>query len=236
MRIVDLFLLLTISALLWALVIIIVRRQLHREYPFFFTYVVFSAFNAVFLLAVSGNDRTYAYAYWSLNGLSDVLVLFVLNEALYDVFYRFYSFWWFRLIYPSAAVIICFLAARQALIKPRSTHLLISLIFSLSGAVSLTQCGVFLVLMSMVMLLRVRFRRYPYYTALGLALSSMGYWSSYVVLSGHGYSLAVRYTPAVSYLGATIIWLWCFSGEFEFDSRWRPRRRGADPAPKLKAV
>lgn len=224
----DILLPVTGCGLLLALIIIMVRRKLHREYRFFFFYVVFSFFSAILFSLTVSNEKTYSYIYWISDGVSVIFVLLALHEVFRDIFHGFYSFWWFRLIFPSAVVVMCLLAARRTLISPRSTQPLMSAIFYLSGAFSLIPCGIFLVFMLLVMGLRVRCRRIPYYIALGFAVSSMGDWMLYSLLSGYKYTLTARYLPPAAYMCATLIWLWSFSGKFvsQPELKWEmmPRR------------
>lgn len=197
-------------SLLVALLFTIVRRRLHREYPFFFSYIVFSLLNTIFLFVVSGNGRIYPYAYWLSIGVGAVLGLFALNEILYRVLYRFYCFWWFRLIFPSIVAGTCLVAMRHALSNPRSTQMLMSMIWYVSGAVSLIQFGVFLIFMLLAMVLRLSCRRPPFSIALGFALASMGDWTFYALTSRSGYSLLARYAPPVGFLCASAVWLYSF--------------------------
>jgi hypothetical protein len=211
----------------------IVRRRLHREYPFFFAYLVVALLSAICLLPFKGNDKAYAYVYWLLDGSNAVVVLFALNEAFYEVFYRFYFFWWFRLIFPSITVVAGFLAVQNALIHSASRQLLVWMSFSATAAVSLIQFGTFLILMLLVLGLHVRCRRYPYYIALGFALSGIGDWAAYILPCR--FNSIVQYVPPLTYLYATLIWLWSFSGKFEADSRLEfSRTSRASYTPKLK--
>lgn len=211
MRVVDILLPATGCSLLVALLITIVRRRLHREYPFFFSYVVFSLLNTIFLFVASSNSRIYPYAYWLSIAVGAVLVLFALNEILYRVLYRFYCFWWFRLIFPSIVAGTCLVAMRHALSNPRSTQVLMSMIWYVSGAVSLIQFGVFLIFMLLAMVFHLSCRRPPFSIALGFALASMGDWTFYALTFRSGYSLLARYAPPVGFLCASALWLYSVS-------------------------
>jgi hypothetical protein len=242
----DIFLPLTGIALLIALGIIMVRRQLHREYPYFFLYAVFSLLDSslvFFVFLFVSNEKTRAYAYYPSNAIAAVLMLLALNEVLYKVFHRFYSFRWIRLIFPSAAFALCFFAIRQALVHPPSHYLVLSIVFCISGALSAVPVGTLVVLMLLAMVLRVRWWRRAYDIALGFALSSMGDWTNFVFPPKVGHSFFLRYLSPVIYIFATLVWLVSFSRKFEPEPKLeisttsRPSSRtDANSTPKLEAV
>lgn len=58
MRIVDILIQLTAEGLSLTLAFMMVRRRLHREYPFFFAYAVVAFLLSVTRLSVSGTYRT----------------------------------------------------------------------------------------------------------------------------------------------------------------------------------
>jgi hypothetical protein len=225
MRIFDVLSLATGTALLLALVVVMVRRRLHREYKFFFAYVVLTLLNASFLLAVSGNSKSYYYAYWVTELFSDILSLLALHEAFYECFYGFYLFWWFRLIFPGVVTIVIAISLGNAMLKAVAWRAPFGyLIFSLDSAVSYVKAGIFLAFILLVVVLHVRWRRYPYDIALGFAVSSLGTLVSYALWSkGSRYALIVRYAAPLTYILATGIWLWSFAGRFEPAPRpeWR---------------
>lgn len=238
MKPLDIFLAVIGDGLVLVLLVLIVRRRLYREYPFFFAYLVVALLSAISLLPFKGNDRAYAHLYWLLDGLNAVVVLFVLNEAFYEVFYRFYFFWWFRLIFPLVIVVAGLFAVQNAFTHSASPQLLVSMSFSATAAVSLIQFSIFLIMMLLVLGLHVRCRRYPYYIALGFAISGIGDWAAYALPCRS--SLILQYVPPLTYLCATLIWLWSFSGKFVSEPRLefsRPRHRrnpfDAGPTPKL---
>lgn len=231
MRIVDVLLPVIGSALLLALAVTMVSRRLHQEYRFFFAYTVISLLSTVSLFLVAG--KANCYLYWLLNGLNAVLVLFPLNEAFFDVFHPFYSFWWFRLIFPFVTAAAGLLAVQNALIHPFAGQFILSVSFAATGAISFIQAGTFLILMFLVFGLHVRCRRYPYYIALGFAISSIGDWAGHVFASNPGW--VFRYAPPLAYLCATLVWLWAFTAKFEADSRLEfSRTSQANSTPKLK--
>lgn len=224
MRLFDITMQIAAGALLVWLAAVVVRRRLYREYPLFFGYVAFSLLTAVALLCVSSDKQTYFFVYWVAAAVSAVLVLLALHEAFHDVFYGFYSFWWFRLIFPGVVSIVSFFSIRHAMLKPPSgAPRITTVILSLGIAVSYVQAGLFMVFLLLVIALHVRWRRYPFDIALGFALSTVGDWLAYALRSEfvNRYSYVIRYAPPVAYICGTLVWLWSFS-------------RPLEPEPKLE--
>ena len=224
MKMFDVLMQLIGSGLLLVLAAVIVRHNLQRAYPFFFSYIVFTFLRTIVLLPVSGNTYIYFYSYWITEILSAVLAIFGLHDAFYDVFFEFYALWWFKLIFPAVAVVISCLSVAQAALHPiPKAPAWMHLVFAVDNAVGYLKAGVFIVFILLLVFLRVRWRRYPYDMALGFAINSVGMLTSYAVFAkGAGYSLIARYAQPLSYIVATIVWLWSFAGKFE------------PPQPRLK--
>lgn len=218
MRLFDILMQILGGTLLLWLAAVMVRRRLHREYSFFFSYIVFALLATALRLSVSGNDRTYFFVYWATEAFFPILVLLALHEAFYDVFFGFYSFRWFWMIFPGVVAIISFFSIRHAILKPLlGMPRITTVVLSLGIAVSYVQAGLFVVFMLLVVALHVRWRRYPFDIALGFALSTVGDWTAFALRSefGNKFPLVIRYAPPVAYICATLVWLWSFSGPLQ---------------------
>lgn len=234
------------GALLIWLATVIARRRLHLEYPFFFSYIVFTLFATGIRLAVSVNAPTYFFVYWASEPFFAILTLLALHEAFYDVFHRFYSFWWFRLIFPGVVVVIFVFAIRHAILQPLvHAPRFMSVIFTVDTAFSYVQFGLLVIFMLLGAGLHLRWRGYPFAVTLGFAVSSLGDWTAFLVRAEFGtkYSNVFRYAPPTAFLCATIVWLWSFSGKLEPDPKLerqdavaRSRRPDASSTPKLTSV
>lgn len=209
---------LTGSALLLAIAVMMSRRGLRREYPFFFSYIVFTLVLAIIFTPLEGYPKLYFYSYWISEIFSAILGLLALHEAFYEVFYAFYVFWWFRLVFPSVVGVISFISIWYALLHPMSrVPTWVEVVFALASAVGYIRGTVFLVFMILVVALRMRWRRYPYDIVLGFAVSSVGVVTSYILWETFGvkYAAAARLVPPLTYLAASVIWLWTFSAKFQ---------------------
>lgn len=151
-----------------------------------------------------------------------VAALLALNEAFYNLFYRFYSFWWFRLIFPSAVLVMLSSAICRGFVKPLAhARALMSVVASVDSAVSLIEAGTFIMLMLLAAALHVRWRKYPCCIALGFAMAGMGDLATYVLLSrfGAGYRPLTKYLAPIIYICATLLWVWCFGRKLESEPK-----------------
>jgi hypothetical protein len=78
---------------------LVVRRNLHREFPFFFTYLVLSVLVSLLRLSVSGDYPTFFKVFWATEVLYAVLTLLVLYEVCLKVFLVFYQPWCFPVVF-----------------------------------------------------------------------------------------------------------------------------------------
>ena len=224
MRLFDIFLQAGGGALLVWLTLMLVRRRLHRAYPFFFVYVIVSILATVALLALDANQRIYFFVYWGFEALSAVLVLLALHEAFHEVFYAFYFFWWFRLIFPAVVLLVSIISVTHGLRNPApQASRLLTTIISLGTAVNYVQAGLFGVFVLLVVVLHTRWRRYPYDIVMGFVIAAAGDWISYTVRSifGKKYPTLFSYAPPVAYICGTLVWLISFA-------------RPLQPEPKLE--
>src|SRR5215467_7527237 len=88
LRLLDYALWVTSPVLQTAVVVLLMRRGLHREYPFFFNYTILSIVSEPILFFVHeyASYTAYYYAYWINTGLSVLVSFAVLQEIFKDAF------------------------------------------------------------------------------------------------------------------------------------------------------
>src|SRR5262249_53883354 len=71
---------------------VMLRRQLHRKFKFFFAYIITEilTFLVIFPSYIQHNG-TYFYLYWLTNALSVILGFMILHEVFSDVFRPFHT-------------------------------------------------------------------------------------------------------------------------------------------------
>ena len=192
----------------------LVRRNLHREFPFFFTYVAFAILAAAARLSVSGNYPMYFKVFWVTATLYALFSLLAVYEVFRKVFSTCYQlWWWFRLVFPGTVVIAAFVQTWHAIVNPPiQASPLIAVILSFGMTINWVEAALFGLFLALVLLLGVRWRRYPFGIVEGFGLSALGAVIAYVLRSGFGtkYNPLVKYAPPVAYLLGLLVWLGAF--------------------------
>lgn len=192
----------------------LVRRNLHREFPFFFTYVSFAILANSARLSVSGNYQMYFKVFW----VTAVLYALFSLLALYEVFRRVFStcyqlWWWFRLVFPGTVAIAAFVQVWHAIVNPPiQASLLTAIILTFGRTINWVEVTLVGLFFALALLLGVRGYSYPFGIVEGFGLSAMGAVIAYVLRSGFGtkYNPLVKYAPPVAYLLGLLIWLGTF--------------------------
>src|SRR5215467_2474851 len=116
MQIGDLILRFTAPAVLLVLVVVFLRRRFYREFPLFLTYILVALVVPVMRVAVRNQPVSYFVVYWTADAILGVLALLALNEVFKHLFESDYEdHWWFRLVLPTAALLIALLFLGQPL-------------------------------------------------------------------------------------------------------------------------
>ena len=192
----------------------LVRRNVHREFPFFFTYVAFAILASAARLSVSGDYQLYFKIFWVTATLYALFSLLALYEVFRKVFSTCYQrWWWFRLVFPGTVAIAAFVQIWHAIVNPPiQASLLTAIILSFGRAINLVETALFGLFFALALLLGVPGRSYPFSIVGGFGLSAMGAVIAYVLRSGFGtkYDPLVKYAPLVAYLLGLLIWLGTF--------------------------
>jgi hypothetical protein len=200
---------------------IFVRRQLYRQFPFFFAYIVCSVLSTVARLSVSGNYRPFFEVYWTTEGLYAVLALLALHEVFRRVFLAFYLlWWWFRLIFPGAVVIVALITFSHTIQPPAAAPRVLGVILLASLVAKYVEAGLFGVFFALVVVCNLTWRTYAFGIVQGFAVSALGTWFASRGRSEFGITFGslAKYGPAVAYILAVIVWLASF---------WRPEKPAA---------
>jgi hypothetical protein len=208
---------------------LVVRRKLHREFPFFFTYLTLSVIVPAIRLSVSGDYATFFMVYWTTEALYALIALLVLYEVFHEVFLPFYMlWWWFRLVFPGAALFFAFLSVRNAIHNPALRNPRpMEIVFALATGVNYMEAALFGLFFALVLLLGVRWRSYPFGIVEGFGLSALGALIAYGLRSEFGtkYNIFAKYAPPVAYVVGVLVWLDTFlrQPDPEVVHAWRDR-------------
>jgi hypothetical protein len=213
------------NALVIGLAVILVWLKLHKKYPFFFGFVIFSILSTFAGLS-SGNNYTILFkVYWTSEAIHALLALFALHEAFHDVFRLDYRDWpWFWMVFPGAVMILSVIFIGHALLHPATqAPPIIVLILSFATVVNCVKGCLFLMFLVLAwLLLGESWPTYPYGVVLGFAVSAGGSLLSYWLRSifGTKFNSVAKYGPPVSYIVAVLIWIACCFLPPEPADRW----------------
>lgn len=205
------------------------RHKLHREFPFFFTYVSFAIMATIARLSVAGDYPMYFKVFWATAALYNILALLALYEVFHEVFLPFYMlWWWFRLLFPGTVGIAALIQIRRAILNPpiQATPL-VAAILSFSRVINWVEAMLFGLFFALVLLLGVRWRSYPFGIVEGFGLSALGGLLAYGLRSEFGtkYDMFAKYAPPVAYVVSVLVWLDTFlrQPDPEVAHAWRDR-------------
>lgn len=170
--------------ILAALVIILLRRRLTREFPLFFSYVVVTCGkNVVQLVAYwegAGNYKSpaYIYPYWFSQLASAVFILLATYElALTHLFPRYYKVTFYRYLFSIAALVVIGLVAFAMYggsilpVLVKAVHLM-----------DVLQVLAMFFFVALMQFMGRQWQRYQFAIALGLGVNSIGL-VVYIVIS-----------------------------------------------------
>ena len=207
----NLILLLIPLALQGFLLVVLFRRRLYWEYPFFFGYVGYSVIAIAALLTASSHYRIYFFVYWANSAMLNVLAILALHEVFRRVFWGFYiQYRWFRSLFPAAAG-IAFLIVFWSNAGARGSQAYppMKLILLWGTSVNFIQAAIFCLLVFIAKTVRLQWRVAPLGILLGFTLSALGtaisYWS--VSQFGTRFKIFAGYVPPIAYILSIIVWL-----------------------------
>jgi hypothetical protein len=200
------------------------RRKVWSHFPLFFIFALAAAPATLARLLTTSHYSAYFYVFWSTDLALLILSLIALHEVFHWVYEAFYVFWWFRLLYFGTIACVLALSARNSLLNPPvQAHPVVSLILSVGVAVNLLQGGIAALFAALAGPLGVPFRRYAFGIVAGFAASAIGPFIGYFARSVFGTRLETfaRYTSAVAYILALLIWVAAFSGTEPDENAWK---------------
>lgn len=213
MRKLDSFLGLVAPAMFLWLGAILIAKRLHREYPFFFIYVLAVIVIAPLRFIVAPNYALFFWVFWVTECLYALLAVLALHEAFRAVFREFYDVWaWFKFLFPTVVCLGTLWEVWDTIRKSPDQLLNIqAVILSFAMTVNWTQIVLF-GLMCFLAWVVGNWEYYPLGIVVGFALSALGSWASYAAFSifGTKFTLVGKYGPPLAYFLAALVWLITF--------------------------
>lgn len=214
MNIPELLFGLFVAGLLVCLVAIMWKRKIHRDFPWFFAYLISVVLATLIEDTVFRKPGPYFYTYWSCDAVSLTLALFALHEAFRHVFLVFYKVWpGFKIIFPATTSLIVLLAGWNAVSHP-ALHApqIVVVIVAVGKVVRYLQAGVFALFFLLVWILDLDWEEYPFGIVLGFTISAVGAWLEYDVRSEYGmrFITFLKRVGPITYFAAVLVWLAAF--------------------------
>ncbi len=192
---------------------LVVRRKLHREFPFFFAYLILSVIVPLIRLSVSGNYVTFFIVFWATDAVYAVLTLLVLYEVFRKVFLAFYQLWCFPLVFAGTVGIAASVQIWRAIVKPPIQAVpLLGVILSFAGAVTWVETILFCLFFASALLLGIRWRSYSFGIVTGFGFPALAGLLAFTLRSEFGtkYNTLVKYASPMGYLLGVLVWLGTF--------------------------
>src|SRR5258708_3096476 len=118
-QIFDLALAFSGPVLLLVVTILFIKRKLHRSFPSFFVYVLYSAIAGILRETPNNRPMMYFVLYWSTEAIYGLLALAAIREVFKRVFFSFYLIYrWFRLVLPGIMIFVLLLATWEKVRYP----------------------------------------------------------------------------------------------------------------------
>src|SRR5215472_5082371 len=187
------------------------RRRLHKEFPFFFNYVIFQvlAFLIEFPLR---NWVNYYYVYWTVQALSVVVSFAVLSEIFRDAFRPYEALRDLSVIlFRWCALVVLLLGGMWAITSWRQNQIdnITNAIFLVDRSVRLMQCGLVLFMLLFSEYLGIRRRNLLFGIAVGFGFFAAVNMLVMTSLSHHSYfsKSTLSRINGIAYVISTLIWL-----------------------------
>jgi hypothetical protein len=203
--------------LLALLLVQVLRSRAHKECPLFLSYVAFAVAAGVVRLMVRlsilFNPGAYFATYWITEACYDILGMLVMYEVLRAVLGNLTRSWWARLIFPVVLIAGVGMSTSRANVIPSRLSGIEFYIAMGEIAVRFVQVFVFAGLVTLVPLLGLKWRQYPFGIATGFGLYATVMLLTTVKFSDFGtkFKLLWGWTSVVAYSVAVLIWIWFFS-------------------------
>ena len=209
----DLALAMIAPVLQLALAIILFRRKLHRQFPLFFAYTLYSLLAIVVRISVTKYPSTYFVIYWITDIISNILALLVIREVFLPSLEGFpEKYRWVRWILPVAVIGIVALAFWNAFYHPVGYGPLVSLAagaYSFEISMRWLELTVFIVaaILDRTGHLALLLSETAILAGFGLAALLTLAADLSRAKFGVRFEEAFRYLPTTAYIGAAGIWL-----------------------------
>src|SRR5713226_8645735 len=203
---------LAVALLQITFLIFMVRREFHRVFPRFFSYILFQTLKSACLFVVYRYfPESYFEAYWTGNALSVIFTVAVMDEILRSLFKEYGGVQILgTTIFRWSCGLLFLLAILGALSSSEAGgDRVVAVVFSFDRSMRLMQVGLFLVLMLLCRFLRNYSRQQVFGIALGFGVfaSVELILVSFVMWYGNGQEAVISRLKSTAYNAVTLVWI-----------------------------
>lgn len=206
---------------------ILVWRKLHREFPFFFAFLVATEIVGLLRFVTFTNQRMYFYVYWISNLFIDVLILLAVYELFaLRLFPRFHKVRIYRFLFAVVGVIIVVASWLVAIASSNKYRAFIvqDRVFDFIAV------GMLAFFVSLMMVMGREWTKYQFGIAFGLVMANVGtLLASAMWLRSLSSQRVLEEIAPIAFDVACLIWLYCFWSGDKGLSRAAP----APPQPEM---
>jgi hypothetical protein len=194
-----------------AVATVMLWRGLHRQFKFFFAYIVTQilTFALIFPAYVHNNAAAYFYLYWATHAVGAFLGFMIIREVFLDIFRAFHTLRDLGMVLFKWAGLVMLLVAGVVSISTNSNQMppWMQSIISAERCVRIVQVGLVLFLLFFARYVGVSRRQHSFGIALGFgsyAVVELGVIASWV--GGHLGDLGIDFTNMIVYNAALLTW------------------------------
>jgi hypothetical protein len=195
------------------LLIFMVRRQFHKMFPRFFSYILFQTFKTACLFVAYRyfSAESYFDAYWTGNALSVIFAVAVMDEILHSLFEKYGGIQTLGItIFRWSCGLLLLLAILGAWSGSETgIDRVVGAVFGFDRSIRIMQVGLFLLLMLLCRFLRNYWQQPVFGIALGFGVfaSVELILVSVVMSSGHSHAPLISLLKSTAYNGVTLVWI-----------------------------
>ena len=193
------------------LLIFMVLRKVHKQFPRFFSYILFQTLkSACLFVAYRYFPDSYFDAYWTGNAVSVIFTVAVMDEILHSLFKEYGGIQILgTTIFRWSCGLLVLLAILGASSSDAAGDRLVAVVFAFDRSVRLMQVGLFLLLMFLCRSLKNCSRQQVFGIALGFGVfaSVELILVSIVMWYGNGHASTISLLKSTAYNAVTLVWI-----------------------------
>ncbi len=211
MSLVQWLLPISIALLEGVILVVLTKRNLLRDFPFFFSYLAFNICGFLFLaFAVQGSSMQYFYSFWSVTTIGLFLGFLVLYEAFVSALKPFSAVIDLaKMLFGWAALFLLITASlTAAATNGAQTSKICASVLLMERSVQLLQCGLLLFLMVFETRFGLSWRNPGMAVALGLGIqAAVGLTESYIREHVPAWATTVDILDPMLRSGVLVFWI-----------------------------